>query len=89
MLGCNRTCFRSNSAWAAILENWKFGQEEVTIRILIIEYREDRVTNTRYNETDFKTGIGYSNSSFSSVLRYNYNKLDLGIPEDGSTANVY
>jgi iron complex outermembrane receptor protein len=43
----------------------------------------DRVTNTRYNETDFKTGIGYSNSSFSSVLRYNYNKLDLGIPEDG------
>lgn len=43
----------------------------------------DRVTNTRYNETDFKTGIGYSNSVFSSVLRYNFNKLDLGIPEDG------
>lgn len=43
----------------------------------------DRVTNTRYNETDFKTGIGYSNSKFSSVLRYNYNKLDLGIPENG------
>jgi iron complex outermembrane recepter protein len=43
----------------------------------------DRVTNTRYNETDFKTGIGYSNAKFSSVLRYNYNRLDLGIPEDG------
>ena len=43
----------------------------------------DRVTNTRYNETDFKTGIGYSNAKFSSVLRYNYNKLDLGIPENG------
>ncbi|MBC5840791.1 TonB-dependent receptor [Flavobacterium sp. F-380] len=43
----------------------------------------ERVTNTRYNETDFKTGIGYSNSKFSSTLRYNYNKLDLGIPEDG------
>jgi len=43
----------------------------------------DRVTNTRYNETDFKTGIGYSNSKFSSVLRYNYNALDLGIPEEG------
>jgi iron complex outermembrane receptor protein len=24
----------------------------------------DRVTNTRYNETDFKTGIGYSNLAF-------------------------
>lgn len=43
----------------------------------------DRVTNTRYNETDFKTGIGYSNSKFSSVLRYNFNDLDLGIPENG------
>lgn len=43
----------------------------------------DRITNTRYNETDFKTGIGYSNSKISSVFRYNYNKLDLGMPEDG------
>ncbi len=43
----------------------------------------DRVTNTRYNETDFKTGIGYSDSKISSVFRYNYNKLDLGMPEDG------
>jgi iron complex outermembrane receptor protein len=43
----------------------------------------NRVTNTRYNETDFKTGIGYGNSKFSSVLRYNFNQLDLGIPENG------
>ena len=46
----------------------------------------ERVTNTRYNEKDFKTALGYSNSQFSSVLRYNYNKLDLGIPEDGIEA---
>ena len=43
----------------------------------------DRITNTRFNETDFKTGIGYQNSKFSSVVRYNFNKLDIGIPEDG------
>lgn len=43
----------------------------------------DRVTNTRYNEPDLKTGIGYSDSKFSSVFRYNFNKLDLGIPEEG------
>jgi iron complex outermembrane receptor protein len=43
----------------------------------------NRVTNTRYNEKDFKTGIGYNNATFSSVLRYNFNKLDLGIPENG------
>jgi iron complex outermembrane receptor protein len=43
----------------------------------------ERVTNTRFQEMDFKAGIGYSNAKFSSVLRYNYNNLDLGIPEDG------
>lgn len=43
----------------------------------------DRVTNTRYNEGDLKTGIEYDNSKFSSVLRYNFNHLDLGIPENG------
>ncbi len=43
----------------------------------------NRVTNTRYNETDFKTGIGYSNTKFSTVLRYNFNTLNLGIPEEG------
>jgi iron complex outermembrane receptor protein len=45
-----------------------------------------RVTNSRYNETDFKTGIGYSNSKFSTVFRYNFNRLDLGIPEEGVAA---
>lgn len=43
----------------------------------------DKVTNTRYNELDFKTGLGYSNASFSTTFRYNYNKLNLGIPENG------
>ncbi len=43
----------------------------------------NRVTNTRYEELDFKTGLGYSDSNFSTTFRYNYNELDLGIPEDG------
>jgi iron complex outermembrane receptor protein len=42
-----------------------------------------RVTNTRYNETDFKAAIGYSNAAISSIVRYNFNRLDLGIPENG------
>jgi iron complex outermembrane recepter protein len=43
----------------------------------------DRVTNTRYNETDLKAGVGYSDSKISSIFRYNFNKLNIGIPEDG------
>ena len=65
-------------------ENWKFlarGSFNTHADYQIAD--GDRVTNTRYNEADLKAGIGYRNSSFSSVLRYNFNKLDLGIPEDG------
>ncbi|MBF7092132.1 TonB-dependent receptor [Flavobacterium sp. ALJ2] len=65
-------------------ENWKFlARGSFNSHSDYKAGDSDRVTNTRYNETDFKTGIGYSNSSFSSVLRYNYNKLNLGIPEEG------
>ncbi|KDN55054.1 TonB-dependent receptor [Flavobacterium seoulense] len=49
----------------------------------------ERVTNTRYNEADFKTGIGYNNTKFSTVFRYNYNKLDLAIPEEGIAEQTY
>ncbi|MGH2666174.1 TonB-dependent receptor [Flavobacterium sp.] len=40
------------------------------------------ITNTRFEETDLKAGINYSNSKFASVLRYNLNNLNLGIPEE-------
>jgi len=43
----------------------------------------NRVTNSRYSETDIKTALGYSNSKFTSTLRYNFNQLDLGIPKNG------
>ena len=48
----------------------------------------DRVTNTRYNELDFKTGVGYSDKNFSSEFRYNYNRLLLGIPDQGIAAQT-
>lgn len=43
----------------------------------------DRITNTRFIEKDLKYGIGYANSRFSTDIRYNYNQLNLGLPEDG------
>lgn len=41
-----------------------------------------RVTNTRFNEWDFKTGIGFQNEKIKSDLRYNYNRTTVGIPEE-------
>lgn len=41
-----------------------------------------RVTNSRFNEKDIKTGTRFGSNRFISILRYNYNRSDLGIPED-------
>ena len=65
-------------------ENWKFSARGSFNTHADYQIPDgEKVTNTRYNETDVKTGIGFSNPGFSSVLRYNFNKLDLGIPQTG------
>ena len=63
-------------------ENWKF-----LIRGSYNSHMDykipngNQVINSRYNETDFKSGLNYTNSKFSSVLRYNFNQLNLGLPQ--------
>lgn len=41
-----------------------------------------RVTNSRFNEKDIKTGVQFRSTKFRSSLRYNYNRTDVGIPEE-------
>ncbi|HBL79007.1 MAG TPA: TonB-dependent receptor [Aequorivita sp.] len=41
-----------------------------------------RVSNSRFNEKDFKTGLQFSGTKFKSTLRYNYNRSNIGIPEE-------
>lgn len=43
----------------------------------------DRVTNTRYNEKDFKTGIGFNSDKFISEFRYNFTRSHIGLSEEG------
>lgn len=76
----------SNTSFGAkgSTENWKFLLRGNYATHSDYEIPDgDRVTNTRYNETDVKAGIGYNDSKFSTVFRYNFNKLNLGIPEEG------
>lgn len=64
-------------------ENWKFlARGSYNTHIDYQMPNKDRVTNTRFDETDFKTGISYSNSKISSTFRYNLNLLSLGLPEE-------
>ncbi len=41
-----------------------------------------RLTNTRFNEKDFKTGVQFLGTNIKSTLRYNYNRSNLGMPEE-------
>ena len=41
-----------------------------------------RVTNTRFNEKDIKAGIGFQVSTYKADLRYNFNRSEIGIPEE-------
>lgn len=42
----------------------------------------ERVTNTRFTESDFKTGLGYRTDNYKGDLRYNLNTSYTGIPEE-------
>lgn len=44
--------------------------------------KDYRVTNTRFREQDFKTGLGFQDHKFKTELRYNINNSKLGIPEE-------
>lgn len=41
-----------------------------------------RVTNSRFNEKDLKTGVQYLGTKFKSEIRYNYNRSDIGIADE-------
>ena len=63
-------------------ENWKFLARGT------YAYHSDykaptnqRITNTRFKEKDFKTGIAFSKNKFTSELRYNFNNSKIGITE--------
>jgi iron complex outermembrane recepter protein len=42
---------------------------------------KERVTNTRFQENDFKFGLGYNSDNYSNEFRYNYNHSVLGLTE--------
>ena len=42
----------------------------------------EKVINTRFIEKDYKIGIGYSDTYYNSEFRYNYNNLNIGLPEE-------
>ncbi|MEL4308299.1 TonB-dependent receptor [Joostella sp. CR20] len=44
-------------------------------------------TNSRFNEYDVKSGFGYQDRNFKTEVRYNFNRSNLGIPEEIGVQN--
>ncbi len=42
----------------------------------------ERVTNSRYNDKDFKAGLGFKGNRITTDIRYNFNRAENGIPHD-------
>ena len=42
----------------------------------------ERIINTRFIEKDLKMGIGYADAKMATDFRYNFNQLNLGLPEE-------
>lgn len=50
-----------------------------------IDYKigsNERLTNSRFNAYDLKSGLAYQSTTFKTEFRYNYNTSKLGIPEE-------
>jgi iron complex outermembrane receptor protein len=43
---------------------------------------DGRVTNSKFNEQDLKTALGYNKKNFKTTVRYNFNRLRIGLPEE-------
>jgi len=51
------------------------------------QYKNTRVTNSRFSEYDLKTGVGFGNDKITNDIRYNVNFSRLGIPEGVNSQN--
>ncbi len=75
----------SNTSFSAkqSYNKWKFlanGSHNTHSDYLTVN--DERVTNTRFNETTFNTAIGYNSERISSIVRFLYTRSIIGIPEE-------
>ncbi len=77
----NTKGFNTDAGYKASGEHFKFLFRGSLAEHADYKTADYRVTNTRFREQDFKTGLGYQKSNFKTELRYNVNNSKLGIPD--------
>ncbi|TNJ44562.1 TonB-dependent receptor [Tamlana fucoidanivorans] len=74
--------FNTSAGYRASDERFKFLFRGSVAEHSDYDTKAYRVTNTRFNEKDFKAGVGYQVNTFKTEFRYNVNNSKLGIPEE-------
>lgn len=49
----------------------------------------ERIENSRFNELDFKTALGFTFDKWNTTFRYNFNKLHIGLPKESDYENSF
>lgn len=77
----NTQGFNINTGFKSSSDHFKFLFRGSHTEHSDYETKRYRVTNTRFREQDFKSGMGYQHNGFKTEFRYNVNISKLGIPE--------
>ncbi|MEO8772981.1 MAG: TonB-dependent receptor [Gelidibacter sp.] len=74
--------FNTDAGYKASGEHFKFLFRGSLAEHADYNTADYRVTNSRFREQDFKTGLGFQKSNFKTEVRYNVNNSKLGIPDE-------
>jgi len=78
----NTKGFSTNLGYKVSSNNFKFIVRGSVAKHADYKTKEYRVTNSRFNENDFKLALGFQKSNFKTDFRYNLNSSELGLPEE-------
>ncbi|MFV0571046.1 MAG: TonB-dependent receptor [Xanthomarina gelatinilytica] len=84
----NTLGYSGNVGYKESSDKWKFLIRGSVTEHSDYETENYRVTNSRFKEQDFKSGIGYQSTQFKTEFRYNMNHSKLGIPETIGAQNT-
>jgi iron complex outermembrane receptor protein len=77
----NTQGYNTNLGYKTSTDNFKFIIRGSLANHADYQTKDYRVTNTRFNERDLKTAIGFQNNHYKTQFRYNINSSELGLTE--------
>lgn len=84
----NTQGYNTNLGYKTSTDNFKFIIRGSLANHADYKTENYRVTNTRFNERDLKTALGFQNTNFKTELRYNINSSELGLTEGIEAQNT-